>query len=371
MAETKVARGAGAMKLIGINALVLFVILNVLYWTIPVVDGLAALARWSTLGHAFRSLPPAYAATDAEWLRKYWVEVDRGGAVYKSYVAWRRVPTVGETINVEGPYLRRRTINAGTAGAAKAYFFGGSTMWGSGAPDGGTIPSQFAALTGLHAENFGEGAWVAHQGLAMLIKLLQAGHRPDLVVFYDGVNDVLQKCRAGVTPDAHGREPQFDAVLRRSANAYGFRHYFAPIITLAENIAQALPGSLAAGGYDCDTDRGKAEAVAAALVRDWEFAKHLTEWHGGRFIGALQPVAYFSRTRRDHLPLTADHERQYRAVYPLMRDMIARDGRFHDLVAALDVDQTVYLDWSHLSPQGNRHMAEAIRQLAQPLLPLR
>jgi hypothetical protein len=109
-------------------------------------------------------------------------------------------PVIGTTVHVEGPYLQRRTVNVSQEGAKKASFFGGSTMWGVGANDAGTIPSQFAALTKVHAENFAESGYIAHQSLVLLLQLLQAGHRPDLVVFLDGVNEVQAKCNTWRPP---------------------------------------------------------------------------------------------------------------------------------------------------------------------------
>ena len=346
------------------NLLIFFVVVNLIYWTIPVVGSLSELIKTSPLSSRTRPVPPNYSEADAGWLRTYWAEHSRSLSVYKSYIGWRRAPVTGETINVEGPYLQRRTENRGTSSERKAYFFGGSAMWGDGSDDARTIPSQFAAITGVHSENFGEGAWVAHQSLTLLIQLIQAGHRPDLVVFYDGVNEVLQKCRRGLAPEAHGREQQFTAILGRGARPYNFAHYLAPFVVLAQNIAAAF---VAIDGYDCPQDSAKANAIAEALLRDWQFAKDVVERHGGQFVGLLQPVSYFSRTRLDHLSLPRDYEQQYRTVYPIMRKKTSEQPGFYDLSSALDVDEYVYLDWAHLSPNGNRYVAERIADIVASL----
>lgn len=39
--------------------------------------------------------------------------------------------------------------------------------------------------------NYGENAYVSTQGLIHLILLLESGDVPDMVIFYDGVNDIL------------------------------------------------------------------------------------------------------------------------------------------------------------------------------------
>ena len=73
-------------------------------------------------------------------------------------------------------------------------FFGGSTMFGVGQRDEHTIPSALARLAEmrgvpLEVHNYGMVAWVSWQEVLYLERLLSAGERYDLVVFYDGSND--------------------------------------------------------------------------------------------------------------------------------------------------------------------------------------
>lgn len=361
---------AGVAKLVACNLLVFFVLLSIIYWSVPVFGVLSRTYKTTGIETWFRTIPPSYSSTDLPWVRQHWTELNRTQNVYKSYVGWRRAPFQGETITVEGRYLQRRTANETAAGDRKVYFFGGSAMWGVGSRDAETIPSAFAALTKLPAQNFGESGWVAHQSLMLLIQLLQAGHRPDLVVFYDGVNDALQKCRSELpAPDAHEREREFDRALRRSLQPDSFAHFVAPFVMLSDRVTDQLGLASARHSYDCDRNPEKPVAIAEAMLQDWRFAKRLVEGAGGQFVGMLQPVAYLSRTRLDGVRLSKVDERQYTAVYPVIRQKIAQSGEFHDLSASLDIDEHLYLDWAHLSPKGNRIMAAKIAELIAPLRP--
>ena len=114
-------------------------------------------------------MPPAYSAADAEWVRKFWLENDRTKIHLQKLRRLARPPSQGNTINIKGHYGQRHTVQAATPNHTKVYFFGGSTMWGSGVDDARTNPSYFAKLSGMHAENFGERAWVAHQSLVLFI----------------------------------------------------------------------------------------------------------------------------------------------------------------------------------------------------------
>jgi lysophospholipase L1-like esterase len=356
-------RSASWIRVVAVNLLIFFVLFNLLYWSIPTISTILRV-----IAHAKESnlpLPPNY--DGIPWARQHYKERALRGTVYRSFVEWRHAPMAGETITVEGPHIQRRTVNANTTRGHTAYFFGGSAMWGDGANDAGTIPSQFAGITGVHSENFAERGYTAHQSLILLLQLLQQGHRPDLVVFYDGVNDVMHKCRVELTPESHERERQFETVLQSSLSADSFSHYAAPLFTFARNVQRELRRAVKVEEYDCHSNPGKPQAIANNLIRDWEFARDLVERHGGKFAAFLQPVAPLSNTRRDHFNIFPLLERGYKEIYTLVREKVAQSDHFHDLVPVLDRDEYIYIDFCHLSPNGNRYVAQRIAEIVAPL----
>jgi lysophospholipase L1-like esterase len=357
-------------KLIGINLLVFFVLFNIAYWSLPTLRFLRTPSESFAATEDPRSLLPNYASLT--WATQHYREFKRLETSYKSFIGWRRKPFSGETINIIGRYGQRRTINVATDKSKKIYFFGGSTMWGTGVRDDGTIPSQFAAATGLWSENFGESGYTAHQSLVLLVQLLQDGHRPDVVVFYDGANEVSIKCRIELTPDSDGLEANINRLLDNpSPPPITFAHYFAPLRDAAARMKAKLIRVVAPAvpeGFACDSNPEKATRIAENLVGDWQMAKLLVESYGGRFVGVLQPVSYFSQTRLDHLADDDDlvMRSQFRAVYPLVERRMAEDNRFHSMVHALDVDEYVYVDFCHLSPKGNGSIATGIAKFIEP-----
>lgn len=92
-------------------------------------------------------------------------------------------------------------------GTAEIWFFGGSTMYGSGQRDHATIASVLvrrlaeagSAATGI---NYGHPAYSNRQSVLLLEERLIAGGRPDLVVFYDGFNDLNLQLQFGVHDEA-------------------------------------------------------------------------------------------------------------------------------------------------------------------------
>ena len=95
---------------------------------------------------------------------------------------------------------------------------GGSSLWGFGARDDRTIPSilsrdLFEAKWDVRIRNLAEIGYVNTQEVIALIRELQSGYRPDLVIFYDGVNDTtsaLLEREAGLTTNEINRRREFN-----------------------------------------------------------------------------------------------------------------------------------------------------------------
>lgn len=358
-----------AIRFVGARALALFVVFNIVIWTIclgfsivnlvasgpplPVPD-LGKLARMTGL--------PNYAGVD--WARTHFQEFGSLRTRYISYIGWRREPFQGKTITVAGPYAQRATVGSADPGRPSVYFFGGSTMWGTGADDASTIPSLVTQLGGSRSENYGETAYTAHQSLALLIQLLQDGHRPDVVLFYDGVNEVAHKCRSELTAKSHSREAQLRSALVASKpeNVYGLQYMAGPLMALAGTVSNRLSAWLRSENryFACHTDATRAQQVANYLIQDWEVARKLVEAYNGKFVGILQPVAYYSDTKLDHIRLTDIQKKQFQAVYPLIRQRMAGRPGLYDFTDVLDRREYIYIDFCHLSPNGNRLIASKL-----------
>ena len=108
-------------------------------------------------------------------------------------LGWRLPTTaVGATVNVRDGH---RTSTGSTAGAPVVWFFGGSAMWGSGQRDDHTLASDVARLatkdgTPVRVVNWGVFGYTSVQEVRAFRRALASHAAPDLVVFYDGYNDV-------------------------------------------------------------------------------------------------------------------------------------------------------------------------------------
>jgi hypothetical protein len=135
---------------------------------------------------------------------------------YRPYVVWRRAAYKGETIEIDERGFRHTPGSDCREESLVVFALGGSTIWGWGAPDDSTIPSFLQqGLVRKQARpvcvvNLGEGGFVSTQEVVQLLLELQRGVRPDLVVFYDGVNDVIAAFQSGQAGD-HQNLPSIEA----------------------------------------------------------------------------------------------------------------------------------------------------------------
>lgn len=143
----------------------------------------------------------------ADWYSPYWSEFNASSHMqWKPYVYFRRPPLEGHYVAIDSLGHRvTQPHRAHETPGARVYFFGGSTMWGTGQRNEHTIASEasrrFEATAGMgpyiEVTNFGEAGYVFTQELFELELQLSAGNRPDVVVFYDGINDVAAAIQSG------------------------------------------------------------------------------------------------------------------------------------------------------------------------------
>ena len=142
---------------------------------------------------------PAMAA-DREWAADWFSEFQTvyTNNTYVPLLGMVSQDYKGDYINIADRARKTYTAEGVSDDATSVYLFGGSTMWGYGQRDLYTIPSQVARLAEqdgvpVRVSNYGQVGWGIWQELGLLEQLLSAGHVPDVVVFYDGCNDVAEQ----------------------------------------------------------------------------------------------------------------------------------------------------------------------------------
>jgi lysophospholipase L1-like esterase len=306
---------------------------------------------------------PAY--KDKAYARALFEEQAKTREGYAAIVGWRRHPQQGKFVNIDAEGLRRHSLGRDdSADARRLGVFGGSTVWGTGVADNDTLPAQLDRIgDAYNVTNYGEGGWTSRQSLALLVNLANQERAPEVVVFYDGANDVEISCNLAFGL-GYNETHEAPKLRRMTADAetrsYLYRNFVVPAFDTFRRVS----------GRDefvserrCVSEPERAVQVARTLFRNWELAKTITERAGGRFYAFLQPVASVGRPRVDYLTLDGDRMAQYRAAYPHIRRLIAEQGAgwAFDLSDSFDGDGRYYIDHAHVTPEGNAIIARRIR----------
>ena len=288
---------------------------------------------------------------------------------YKSFLGWRRKPFVSEYTNIKGKYQNRVSTNESLDNSF--WFFGGSTIWGTGVSDYNTIPSFFAKISGEKVFNFGETGWTSRQSLNQLINLIGDGEKPKVVIFYTGINDYHAGCRAeNKVLAAHDRDQQFSTIINDNKTKNFIKWLFNPYLSISKkiNIKQKNNRLL----YDCLTDDKKAISVANHFINNLYTAFLVSKRANSEFFFILQPSIYSSTSPKEYLDIDNQTRLRNQKVFNLiankMEEICKKDREFcisfADGRSWLNVNDKVFIDDAHLTPKGNRLIAEKIIKLS-------
>ena len=346
------------IKVLAINVAVFAVLLVGLNWACGIY------LKKTTRSH--RSELPNYAG-NYEHARAVFADYNRIQHRYEPFVGWKALPYNGETTHVSQNGLRTAGKDSvQTDGKQVVRFFGGSTMWGEGSDDEHTIPSLFGRLNpGYQVFNHGQLAYNTRQELDELISVYARNDKTDMVIFYDGVNDAAFLCPKVITElPAHRLVPMYREKLYTGKFAIikelAAKLFVDDILNLVRKVTYH-PGA-DNSPYDCVTNPAKAEAIAEMMIKNWEMAHEIVTRRNGKFIAVLQPAAFIGKPRTDHLELDEELGKNFHEIYRLLREKIA--ARKHpwiiDLSHAFDGDEYVFIDFCHVSPNGNQIIARQI-----------
>jgi lysophospholipase L1-like esterase len=276
---------------------------------------------------------------------------------------------------------RRLTVQPSDMDGPTVFMFGGSTMWGTGSRDDHTIPSQLASVLardGFAANivNYGEIGYVSTQEVLALMLELRRGNIPDVVIFYDGINDVtsaIHSGRAGIPHNEYRRRAEFNLLSQCRAGDYKSEFFSRCVNNLATvRIVRAVLYRLGSDARESKAERIAQEAdpaltdgVADAYVDNIEIVRMLAERYGFTALFYLQPVIFEKNTLTKYERTQLEAATKYRDFFTDCYAAITRRAEgiscFHDISGVLaDCPQPCFLDFMHIDEKSNGIVAEAI-----------
>ncbi len=326
----------------------------------------------------------------APWVASYFREQKEMDTRWEPYVYFREMPYQGQTIQIDRRGLRR-TWNAPMSSASserrgQVFVFGGSTIWGIGARDEFTIPSLLSkrlAERGFHVEvtNYGEIGYVNTQEVLALWLALRNGARPDLVLFYDGVNEVLSASQNGVAGLPLNEVNRVDDFANRQSpgrlvgSAIQIVLKDSASFRLASSIVKRLNGRTPSRPAEKPfQDRPRSDdELAVEILRTFAWNRAFVEELGRRYgfdtLYYWQPVL-FTKSRRN--AFEAQERLKYEALEPLFLKAYQRvptlnwsfeREHFRDLSGVYDNSSRLdYIDFCHTTETANRVVADLLAE---------
>lgn len=341
-------------------------------------EGLAAAWVWWT---APRPATPLNAAGRAAEVLSD--DGDRLTVDYWPHVGWRAHPLTSETVNVDEGGNRVTPGQDCGPGAFTVFVFGGSTVFGYGVADADTVPAQIQRQLAVRHQgptcvrNLGQFGWSSTHSVIALVRELQERPAPDLVVFYDGFNEVNLLGDDGVAGGPPRGTPEYDGAI---AVARAARHGAATALLelLRSTHLHEVVGPWGLGSPE-PTDESdppvSPEAIVRAYLANVDSVRGIARAHGFRAAFFWQPTLWVKRGPRTpeeeqvlaDSPVRAGAPRLLQATYPLIAAEAARRPDLFYLGAIFDevTTPTPYLDECHLTPAGNAvAAAHVVRRLA-------
>jgi len=336
-----------------------------------------------------------YASQD--WAEQYWHEFRLSRQVrYYPYVGWRRAPFKGKTIEIDQNGVRVTPGADCSANSFRVFTFGGSTMWGTGSPNWGTIPGYLqAGLSKLRhgpvcVMNFGETAYVSTQDVIMLLMQVQSGNVPDLVLFYSISSDLYaayQSGRAGVPQNLEETAKQFERGPRpptlvemlTSSYSYSLIETLLGKLTIA-NQGQAEPIARVLRTYE-SMGIGVAklsDLIVQSYFENYKIVHALAQQYGFKYFFFVQPII-----SRGNKPLTREEQEMKQklekedalnklcnAVYQTLEDGSKKYQNLYTVTNIFDgYDSLLWIDEFHVTPIGNQLIAQKMLDVIQTRSP--
>ncbi|WP_452226605.1 hypothetical protein [Lacinutrix cladophorae] len=312
---------------------------------------------------------------DNESIKEIFRELRQQDMKWEPYLHYRFKPMNGKHNTIYENGLRK-TVNPSlkdSATALKIFCFGGSTMYSSGARDEHTIPSELSKLIhnnfpsqNVEVTNFGCHGYTRATENIQLQRELIKNNIPDIVIFYDGVNEVIsghQNNEAGTPTNAYNRRKEFKiahsykkriSLMVYSSNLHRF------VTTMQRKI-------FTNSAYKQLTARPDALAtdIAETYIGYVKISKNLENAYGFKAFNFMQPNIFskknLTEAEQGYFKSQQYYENLYKLSYETVRkdSLMITDSTFVDISDVFDnANKTTYFDFCHTGEFGNKLVAK-------------
>jgi len=312
-------------------------------------------------------------------------ELRQQNMVWEPYLHYRLEALDAKFTKIDKRGLRK-TANPALKDAAtslKIFCFGGSTMYGIGARDTHTIPSELSKIIyqnfpdiNVEITNFGCHGYTRAMENIQLQRELVHNNIPDIVIFYDGVNEVIaahENNKVGTPTNTSNRINEF-----KVSNDYKKR---LKLMITASNLSRFITAMqrkiFPKASYEKLSSRPDSLTIkiAETYVNFVKLSKSLENEYGFKVFNFMQPQIYSKKSLSETEKIYFKQQQYYENLYKLSYDAVRKnalminDETFVDISNVFDTtDATIYFDFCHAGENGNRLVATEMFTHIQPEL---
>ncbi len=316
----------------------------------------------------------AYSNLSEETIQTIFNEQYQTNSSWAPNIHYKHAEFHGKTINVD-KNGHRATKNFHTKVDSTAYrifCFGGSTMLSTGARDNYTIPSELSKL--IHENfpnkkytvtNFGHSGYNRNTETIQLQQELLKGNIPDLVIFYDGVNEVVttfENKEAGLPSNAFYLK-----------NSFGISHNYPKKIMHLIQTSNIIKAVRAINPKKSGLNKPlfSTEELSNKALSNYKnniiLCNALANEYNFEVINFFQPVIYSKSSLTESEKDFAKHNEYLKDLYNQfyseinVSSVLKSNENFFNISNALNGKKsTIYTDFCHISEIGNKIVADTI-----------
>lgn len=282
---------------------------------------------------------------------------------YEPWLQFRVTDYKSKYVNISGferKSIPNEIINRTSSDTLNVYFFGGSTMYGYNVADAETIPSQFLQIyksrfpkgKSIRIHNFGIPYYYSKQELLLLSKLAFDGHRPDVVIFMDGLNDFYPSRML------YYDRPHFSYAMQQVFDDRMFLKKKRTIVDSSDQFYIDPPHIPAVDYYN---------GLLGKYLNNVQQATLLCETIGAKGYFFCQPVPFYKYSNRNNDPISYKvNYARFDHIYPAIEEAAKNSGNLIFLGNMLEHEKGMpFVDQVHYSPAFSRKIAEEIFSTVQ------
>jgi lysophospholipase L1-like esterase len=289
----------------------------------------------------------------------------------RGYVGFTMIDCATPTVNITNATRKSaQGPHADDPAAAEVWFFGGSTTFGFGTRDDDTYPSHFSILADkrgmpVKVVNFGLPAYISWQEGQRLEQRLASGSKPDLVVFYDGYNDLLRHYSGDDHDDdfAGVYDGVINEIVAKSHDALGPLRESSAVHYLYRRLTETPFAPSPDGPENIET---RAQATARQYTQTQRHIQRVARSYDVPVFAFWQPIrplqnpanlSALEREPEEHDSVLWPHMRE---TYTRATELVASAGVARILREVTGNKRPIWLDECHLTPEGNDLIAAAM-----------